>query len=171
MRGSRADGFIDQILADRPPDSFRADPADADILRVAIALRAGRWGLGGPDEQFVEQLHCRLAAMVRQHDAPLSLISIGSHESDRTGTSASADLPSRSVRIGRRRFALMAKAAAVLALVAGTIATTRAVEGRSQAPVVQKAATVAAVRSGVLLTADGLPLAGVSGLSESADLS
>jgi hypothetical protein len=143
MRHSRADAFVDEILADRAPKSFRADPAQAEVLRVAIALRASRPGVDRPDDHFVDELHRRLSASADRHASNGNVTRM---------LPAPRTPRSKPVQIRRRALAALGAAAAALLLVVGTIASTRAVQGHSPAPGVQSAA---AVRSGTLLTADG----------------
>jgi hypothetical protein len=152
MRHSQADAFIDEILADRAPQSFRADPDQADVLRVAIALRASRPGADRADDQFVDDLHRRLATSAERRASNSNGNGNGNgngHVSRMVPRQAQRSQP---IRVRRRAGALLGAAAAALALVVGTIAGTRAVTGRAPAPALQHAA---AVRSGVLLTADG----------------
>jgi cytochrome b6-f complex iron-sulfur subunit len=54
--------YIDDLLRSRRPRRFRATGPDADIARTAITLRAARPGSGAPREEFVTDLHRRLAA-------------------------------------------------------------------------------------------------------------
>jgi hypothetical protein len=61
MTTRRLSAFIDALAAGRRPRPFRADPEDAEMLRVAIALRAARPGDALPDENFVAELHEQLA--------------------------------------------------------------------------------------------------------------
>jgi hypothetical protein len=61
MTTRRLSAFIDAIAAGRRPRPFRADREDAEMLRVAIALRAARPGDSMPDENFVSELHDQLA--------------------------------------------------------------------------------------------------------------
>jgi hypothetical protein len=62
-RRGQAD-FVEALLADRPPNSFRASPEEADVLRVAMALRAARPGAPSPNQAFVSRLACELAEQV-----------------------------------------------------------------------------------------------------------
>ncbi|MGF7234136.1 MAG: Rieske (2Fe-2S) protein [Frankia sp.] len=54
--------FLDDMIRQRRPRRFRAGPADAAPLRAAITLRAAQPDGDVPREEFVEQLHRRLAA-------------------------------------------------------------------------------------------------------------
>jgi nitrite reductase/ring-hydroxylating ferredoxin subunit len=62
MTGRGLRRHLDDLLAGRRPRPFRPTPAEADELRVAIALRAARPGADEPREGFVDELHARLAA-------------------------------------------------------------------------------------------------------------
>jgi hypothetical protein len=112
MTTRRVSAFLDALSAGRRPRSFEADPEDADMLRVAIALRAARPGDAKPDENFVAELHEQLA-----HDL-----------------SPSVQSNVRPFRIPRARAALIAVAAGV-ALVGGTFAVTETTNTVQQAAI------------------------------------
>ncbi len=65
-RGARR--FVADLLRGRRPRSFHADDADAARLRAAITLRAAQPGSATPREEFVTDLHDRLAAALASHD-------------------------------------------------------------------------------------------------------
>jgi cytochrome b6-f complex iron-sulfur subunit len=54
--------YVEDLLRSRRPRRFRAGPDDAAMARAAVTLRAARPGSGAPREEFVPQLHRRLAA-------------------------------------------------------------------------------------------------------------
>jgi cytochrome b6-f complex iron-sulfur subunit len=58
-RGARR--FVADLLRGRRPRSFRADDADVAPLRAAITLRSAQPGSATPSEEFVTDLHQRLA--------------------------------------------------------------------------------------------------------------
>ena len=58
-RGARR--FVADLLRGRRPRSFRADETDVGQLRAAITLRAAQPGSATPREEFVTDLHRRLA--------------------------------------------------------------------------------------------------------------
>ncbi len=62
MTGRGARRFIEDLLSGRRPRSFPAQESDVEDLRTAITLRAARPGSGAPREEFVTDLHRRLAA-------------------------------------------------------------------------------------------------------------
>ena len=62
MTSRRLSAFIDAIAAGRRPKRFRVEPDDVEMARTAITLRAARPGSGAPREEFVTELHRRLAA-------------------------------------------------------------------------------------------------------------
>jgi hypothetical protein len=101
MTTRRLSAFIDALAAGRRPRPFRADPEVAEMLRVAIALRAARPGDSVPDENFVAELHEQLADNV----------------------SPAVQTNIHPLRMHRGRAAIVA-AAAGLALVGGTAAVT-----------------------------------------------
>jgi hypothetical protein len=130
MIGNRLGAAIEAILDDRRPKSFDASPDDAEVLRVAIALRAGRPGEGGPDEEFMDGLHRRLAAQAGDR----------SFGDDQTGPRQVARASTaRGLRPSRPRRALLGAAAAAAALVGGTVAATNALEQPSRSTTTQAA--------------------------------
>jgi nitrite reductase/ring-hydroxylating ferredoxin subunit len=54
--------FVDGLLRGRATDRARPDDAEAEQMRTAIDLRAARLGSDAPREDFVIDLHRRLAA-------------------------------------------------------------------------------------------------------------
>jgi hypothetical protein len=104
MNTPRVTSFIDAVLSDRRPGRFKAGPIEANILRVAIAMRAARPGGGVPEERFVARLHQELALQV-----------------DGTDTA-----PARMVVTRRAR--LMMGAAAAVTMLGGTVAATTTVD-------------------------------------------
>jgi hypothetical protein len=154
MRGRQTDRFVDDILADRPPENFPASSADAAVLRVAIALRAGQPGADHPNEQFVQGLHRQLAALAYREDPPVSFLQVGS-KPPRTANTSERRVP---IRVVRRRLAMAGAAAAAVILAIGTIATSAGVQHRSPAPAIHQTASADEVHTGVLLSADGRPL-------------
>ncbi|MGH3763829.1 MAG: ubiquinol-cytochrome c reductase iron-sulfur subunit [Pseudonocardiaceae bacterium] len=65
--------FVADLLRGRRPRSFRADDTDVGQLRAAITLRAAQPGSAKPREEFVTDLHRRLAAELtrEQTETPL----------------------------------------------------------------------------------------------------
>ncbi|WP_345356233.1 Rieske (2Fe-2S) protein [Actinoallomurus liliacearum] len=59
MKGLRR--YVEDLIKGRRPHPFPVDEADADALRLAIELRAARPGSDAPREEFVADLHRRLA--------------------------------------------------------------------------------------------------------------
>jgi hypothetical protein len=135
MIGNGLGAFIEAILDDRRPKSFGASPEDAEVLRVAIALRAGRPGEGGPDEEFMAGLHRELAEQAG--DLRLVEDQAGRQQVARASTA-------RRVRPSRPRRVLLGAAAAAVALVGGTVVATNALEqpSRSTTPQVALGASV-----------------------------
>jgi hypothetical protein len=101
MTPRRLSAFLDALAAGRRPRPFRADLDDVEMVRVAIALRAGRPGDAIPDDVFVSELHDQLANDL--------------NSSEQTNV--------RPLKTHRARVALVSVAAG-LALVGGTFAAT-----------------------------------------------
>jgi hypothetical protein len=114
MTTQRLSAFLDALAAGRRPRPFHADPEDVEMLRVAIALRAGRPDDSIPDENFVAELHEQLADNLSP--------------SERTNI--------RTLKVRRGRVALVSVAAG-LALVGGTFAIAQT----TNKPTVQQSAT------------------------------
>jgi hypothetical protein len=135
MIGNRLGAAIEAMLDDRRPKSFDASPGDAEVLRVAIALRAGRPGEGGPDEKFTAGLHRQLAEQA-------SDLRPGDDQTEPRPVARAST--ARGVRPSRSRRALLGAAAVAAALVGGTVAATNALEqpSRSTAPQVALGASV-----------------------------
>lgn len=100
MTGREVRRYVDDVLAGRRPRSFRPDESDAELMRAAITLRAGRLGANTPSEAFLTDLQQRLAADM---DAPTS----GDDARSRTPTN--------------RRTILIGTSAAAAAAVAGAV--------------------------------------------------
>ncbi|MFC4911047.1 Rieske (2Fe-2S) protein [Actinomadura gamaensis] len=61
---------VRDLLRGRRPRRFRPTEAEAEELRAAIELRAARPGADAPREEFVTQLHRKLAHAARGEEAP-----------------------------------------------------------------------------------------------------
>jgi cytochrome b6-f complex iron-sulfur subunit len=83
--------YVDDLLAGQRPKPFRPDDFEAAQIRTAIDLRAARWGADAPRQEFLSDLHRRLAAQM--HGSPLKA-SAGTPSTTRrqviVGTSAAA---------------------------------------------------------------------------------
>ena len=134
MTGRKLSAFIDALVSGRRPARFSAAPDDAEVLRMAIALRTERPGDAKPDEEFVSRLYQDLKAQASSGASPgvtpVSMIG----------------LRPRPTRMSRGRFAVAAVAAS-LVLVAGTASVTEAFDHGTPAP-----AAVPAPYGKVLLT-------------------
>jgi hypothetical protein len=158
MTNRGVDAFVEAILADQPPQHFRAAPDDTDVLRVALQLRAGRSEFAGPDPDFVEQLHRQLAATGPDGAPILPLRARRRRRSEAGRVTPWPDTPSGPSRTVRPRFAALGKVAAAVALVASTFTATTVIGAHPPAPVAQPAPSATTVRSGDLLSAAGRPL-------------
>jgi hypothetical protein len=112
MTRRAARNYVEALLAGRRPGRLRARPADIDVVRAAIALKQAQIDEATPRADFVAGLFDELAAAQR--------------------TATVSEAPAVAVLRPRRpvRVALVS-AAATVALVAGTVAVTEAVAGRS----------------------------------------
>jgi nitrite reductase/ring-hydroxylating ferredoxin subunit len=68
MRGPTR--FVEDLLRSRRPRRFLASPDDAQVIRTAITLRAGRPVSSTPSPEFTAALHERLAAELQPPAPP-----------------------------------------------------------------------------------------------------
>ncbi|MFI6046893.1 Rieske (2Fe-2S) protein [Nocardia sp. NPDC051321] len=61
MSGRDVRRYVEQLLSGRSPRAFRPDAEEAEQMRTAIDLRAARLGSQAPSEEFLADLHRRLA--------------------------------------------------------------------------------------------------------------
>ena len=95
--------FVEDLLRARRPKPFRPDDEDAAQMRAAITLRAGRTGSGAPSEEFVTDLHRRLATELA---------------ADQT---TQTDQPAVPIRQTRRRVIQFGSVAAAAAAIGGVV--------------------------------------------------
>ena len=69
-RSRRVARWVDDVLHNRRPRSFRGAEDEKDVLAAAIDLRSGAAGAGLPDPQFVDALRHRLARETQGEVAP-----------------------------------------------------------------------------------------------------
>jgi hypothetical protein len=131
VNSRRVASFVEAVLSDRRPGPFEADPVDADVLRVAIAMRAARPGAEGPDERFVAQLRQELAL-----------------EGRRPATTAAHPPVTRRAR-------LMLGATAVVSMLGGTVAATTTVDHALAASGAPHASSGQLLRMGTFRSPDG----------------
>jgi hypothetical protein len=140
--------FVEALVNERRPKGFPASSQDAQVLRAAIALRAGRPGDGGPDEEFVADLHRQLV-----------------HQERELSTTEAAEgrlVAQASARRGGHRIpplrGLAAVAAATVALVGGTVIVTNTVDHSSRATSPQAALGPSSLRFASLYGPGGSPV-------------
>jgi nitrite reductase/ring-hydroxylating ferredoxin subunit len=63
---------VEGLLRGQPTERARPDDFEAEQMKTAIELRAGRLGSDAPREDFVTDLHRRLAAEMAEEQAPVS---------------------------------------------------------------------------------------------------
>jgi hypothetical protein len=131
MTRRRLEAFVDALVAGRRPRSFRTDPEDVELMRMAIALRAARPGDANPDSGFVFGLHQNLAAKARSQPV------------DNTPV----------VQMRRLRTALAGIAASIV-LVGGTVATTEALSQPAVTTAARSGLPGTELRTGTFETTD-----------------
>jgi len=131
MTKRRLASYLDALADGRRPDSFDADPEEAELLRTAIALRSARPGDERPDDKFVDRLYEELADETDPRVVPIS----------------------RQPR-SRRRTAAAAIAAGLI-LVGGTAAVTESLAHGAAQPAAVPASHGNSLRTGTFETADG----------------
>jgi hypothetical protein len=134
MTARRTSAFIDAIAAGQRPRWKRSilDHDDVKVMRTAIELRGTRPGDSSPDEDFVADLHRRLAEELHSSQPP--------------------KVESLARRRGR---AVLVAAAAAAVLVGGTIAVTEAARHSGTTNVAMAAPHDHALRTGTFETAHG----------------
>jgi cytochrome b6-f complex iron-sulfur subunit len=63
--------YIDDLLRGRRPKAFQPDDFEAAQIRTAIELRAARPGEDVPSQEFLQDLHARLAEQMTPGAAPM----------------------------------------------------------------------------------------------------
>ena len=64
--------FVEGLLQGQPTERARPDDFEAEQMKTAIELRAARLGSDSPREEFVTDLHRRLAAEMTDEQAPVA---------------------------------------------------------------------------------------------------
>jgi hypothetical protein len=127
--------FIDSLVSNRRPGRYWAGAEDAEVLRMAISMRAGRPGDAMPDEQFVSGLYQQLAEQ----------------------TSPRSEPGVRPARMQRAR-AAVATVAASLVLLAGTATVTDLLVSSGATPTAVPLPHGQLMRTATFEAADGQPL-------------
>jgi nitrite reductase/ring-hydroxylating ferredoxin subunit len=63
--------FVERLLRGQPTERARPDDFEAEQMKTAIELRAARLGSNAPREDFVTDLHRRLAGEMADEQAPV----------------------------------------------------------------------------------------------------
>jgi Rieske Fe-S protein len=92
--------YIDDLLRGRRPKPFRPDDFEAAQIRTAIGLQAARLGSDAPRQEFLTDLHRRLAAQQAGTGQPVSK-STATRRNVLVGTSAAAAAAVAAVSIDR----------------------------------------------------------------------
>ncbi len=64
--------FVEGLLRGQSTERARPDDFEAEQMKTAIELRAARLGSDAPSEDFVSDLHRRLAAEMAEEQVPVS---------------------------------------------------------------------------------------------------
>ena len=64
--------FVEGLLRGQRTEHARPDDFEAEQMKTAIELRAARLGSDAPREEFVTDLHRKLAAEMSEEQAPVS---------------------------------------------------------------------------------------------------
>jgi cytochrome b6-f complex iron-sulfur subunit len=64
--------FVERLLRGQPTERARPDDFEAEQMKIAIELRAARLGSDAPREEFVTDLHRRLAEEIADGQAPVA---------------------------------------------------------------------------------------------------
>src|SRR5258705_7193600 len=67
--------YVDDLLGGRRPKPYRPDDFEAAQIRAAIDLRAARPGADAPRQEFLTDLHRRLAALMEGDQPPAAKVS------------------------------------------------------------------------------------------------
>jgi cytochrome b6-f complex iron-sulfur subunit len=67
--------YVDDLLRGQRPKPFPPDDFEAAQIRTAIDLQAARPGAGAPRQEFLSDLHQRLAAQVDDSQSPAASVS------------------------------------------------------------------------------------------------
>ncbi|CAN5639054.1 Rieske (2Fe-2S) protein [soil metagenome] len=96
--------YIDDLAAGRRPKPFQPDDFEAEQIRTAIDLQASRPGADAPRQEFLSDLHSRLAAQMDGESAPTSdvrRLPMASRRQVVVGTSAAAAAAVAAVAVDR----------------------------------------------------------------------
>jgi cytochrome b6-f complex iron-sulfur subunit len=92
--------YIDDLLRGRRPKPFRPDEFEAAQLRTAIELQAARLGSDAPRQEFLTDLHRRLAEQQEGNRAPVTRLG-ATRRNVIVGTSAAAAAAVAAVSVDR----------------------------------------------------------------------
>ncbi|WP_006244042.1 Rieske (2Fe-2S) protein [Mycolicibacterium tusciae] len=95
--------YIDDLAAGRRPKSFQPDDFEADQIRTAIDLQAARMGADAPRQEFLSDLHSRLAAQMEgeQPTAEVRRLPTATRRQVMVGTSTAAAAAVTAVTVDR----------------------------------------------------------------------
>ncbi len=93
--------FVEGLLRGQPTARARPDDAEAQEMRTAIELRAARLGSDSPREEFVTDLHRRLAGAMAEHPPASGRATLGTRRQVVIGTGLAAASAATGLVVGR----------------------------------------------------------------------
>ncbi|MGA7053629.1 MAG: Rieske (2Fe-2S) protein [Mycobacterium sp.] len=93
--------YVDDLLRSRRPKAFAPDDFEAAQIRTAIELRAAGKGDGAPRQEFLDDLHRRLAEQMTGTPPPISRMQNATRRQVIVGTSAAAAAAVAAVSVDR----------------------------------------------------------------------
>jgi cytochrome b6-f complex iron-sulfur subunit len=95
--------YVDDLLGGRRPKPFEPDDFEADQIRTAIDMQAARMGADAPRQDFLTDLHSRLAAQMDDAPIPTTVTRIpaATRRQVMVGTSAAAAAAVGAVAVDR----------------------------------------------------------------------
>lgn len=107
MSGRTVRRFVDGLLRGRRTERARPDDAEAREMTTAIELRAARTGSDSPREEFVTDLHRRLAEQMADdtHPGPPTRFPSGTRRQVVIGTGLAAASAATGIVVGRNLLA------------------------------------------------------------------
>jgi cytochrome b6-f complex iron-sulfur subunit len=104
MSGRPVRRFVDGLLRGQPTERAHPDDIEAQEMKTAIELRAARTGSDSPREEFVTDLHRRIAAAMgdgQQDDAAVRRLPISTRRQVVIGSGLAAASAATGIVVGR----------------------------------------------------------------------
>jgi nitrite reductase/ring-hydroxylating ferredoxin subunit len=108
MSGRPSRRFVDGLLRGQATDKARPDDAEAQEMKTAIELRAARTGSDSPREEFITDLHRRLAEQMSEDtegESNVRRMPVGTRRQVVIGTGLAAASAATGIVVGRNLLA------------------------------------------------------------------